>query len=374
MASIPPSSGPTSTAISSLLSEAPSTALLNRVEQELGLENNPIDIDSIAPPTLEEPSHEPRTHKALDGTHYIELLVKRNKGKSRTAWYWKHGAEFEAQNKTGTDGKHPRVWTCNHCRVFHCYGVNSSVHINKHLRTHNLYENKPVHQRVSIAERLQHHAPMSVDTRPLAEADRRLIHQVKFEEALVAFICCVHIAFSIVENEFFVAMLVAASNLISHVLPTSHTTVRDWTVQHYQRRKLRVKNLLHKARSRVHLSFDLWTSTNHYAFNPIVAHFVSVDYTITSVLLAFRNLLGPHSGENIAASVQDVVQEYEIQSSLGCFVLDNAHSNDTAVEKLGKLYKWPKNEYRQRRLRCIGHIINLVAQAFILGEKQEIFE
>lgn len=169
-------------------------------------------------------------------------------------------------------------------------------------------------------------------------------------------------------------MLVAASNLISHILPSSHTTVQEWTVHSYRRRKLRVKNLLQKARSKVHLSFDLWTSTNHYAFNAIVAHFVSDDYTITSCLLAFRNLLGPHSGVNIAASVQDVVQEYEIQSNLGCFTLDNAYSNDTAVEVLGKLYKWPRNEHKQRRLRCMGHIINLVAQAFILGEKQELFE
>jgi hypothetical protein len=101
---------------------------------------------------------------------------------------------------------------------------------------------------------------------------------------------------------------------------------------------------------------------------------VAPNYTITSILLAFRNLLGPHSGENIAASVQEVVQEYEIQSSLGCFVLDNVYSNDTAVETLGKAYKWPKNEHKQRRLRCIGHVINLVAQAFLLGEKQEVFE
>ena len=72
------------------------------------------------------------------------------------------------------------------------------------------------------------------------------------------------------------------------------------------------------------------------------------DYTITSILLAFRNLLGPHSGENIAASVQEVVQEYEIQSSLGCFVLDNVYSNDTAVETLGKAYKWPKNEHKHK--------------------------
>jgi hypothetical protein len=64
-----------------------------------------------------------------------------------------------------------------------------------------------------------------------------------------------------------------------------------------------VKELLQKARSNIHLLFNLWTSDNHYAFNAVVAHFVSADFKVTSILLAFRNLLGPHSGENITASV-----------------------------------------------------------------------
>jgi hypothetical protein len=124
---------------------------------------------------------------------------------------------------------------------------------------------------MSIVERLQQHTPATVESRPLSEADRKAIHRHKFEEALVAFICCVHIAFSIVENEFFIAVLAAASNLVPHILPSSHNTVRDWTIRSYHKRKARVKNLLQKALSNIHLSFDLWTSNNHYAFNAALA-------------------------------------------------------------------------------------------------------
>ena len=79
-----------------------------------------------------------------------------------------------------------------------------------------------------------------------------------------------------------------------------------------------------------------------------MAHFVKPDYTITSVLLAFRNLLGPYSGENITGSVNKVVQEYKIQLRLGYFILDNIISNDTAVKALRKTYRWVKNTHRQR--------------------------
>jgi hypothetical protein len=356
--------------VDSALSEPPSTALLNRVEQELGLDEEVIDIDSVLAPTVPDEPRGPRVHKDIDGTVYIEILVKKDKGKSRTGWYWAYGTEFEIQDKPQS----PRVWVCAKCKTFTSYRVHGSAHISKHLKSHGLYEKQPVSQRMSIAQQLQHHTPATVDNRLLAEADRRAVHSRKFEQALVAFICCVHIAFNIVENEFFVALLTTTSNLVPQVLPQSHNTVREWAVRSYHDRKLRVKNILQKARSRIHLSFDLWTSTNHHAFNAIVAHFVTSDYKVASILLAFRNLLGPHSGENIAASVQEVVQEYYIQASLGCFVLDNATSNDTAVQAIGEAYKWPRGEYKQRRLRCMGHIINLVAQAFLLGEKQEVFE
>jgi hypothetical protein len=69
-----------------------------------------------------------------------------------------------------------------------------------------------------------------------------------------------------------------------------------------------------------------------------------------------------------------VCEEYGIISQIGCFVLDNAENNDTCVQALARTWGWSREEAKQRRLRCFGHIINLVAQAFALGEKQTEFE
>ena len=84
MASLQPSPGSVPTVISSTLPEAPSTALLNRVKQDLNLEVDAIDIDLINAPIIEPTRREPRTYKALDSTVYIEILVKKEKGKGRT--------------------------------------------------------------------------------------------------------------------------------------------------------------------------------------------------------------------------------------------------------------------------------------------------
>ena len=68
-----------------------------------------------------------------------------------------------------------------------------------------------------------------------------------------------------------------------------------------------MKKLLVSAKLKVHLSFDNWLSGNHLAFIAIVAHFCSPSYSIESILIGFCELRGPHSGENIAEVVDEVL-------------------------------------------------------------------
>jgi hypothetical protein len=84
----------------------------------------------------------------------------------------------------------------------------------------------------------------------------------------------------------------------------------------------------------------------------------------------FRRLLGAHTGDNIAGCVWAVVEDFNLQRRLGYFTLDNASSNDTAMEALaGKLHDLGIDfDPQERRLRCFGHILNLAAKAFLWGE------
>ena len=65
-------------------------------------------------------------------------------------------------------------------------------------------------------------------------------------------------------------------------------------------------------------------------------------------------------GINIAAVVIKVITDYEISERVGFFVLDNADNNDTAVKAIFQ-YLRPKIDPKARRIRCAGHVINLVA-------------
>jgi hypothetical protein len=75
-------------------------------------------------------------------------------------------------------------------------------------------------------------------------------------------------------------------------------------------------------------------------------------------MLAFKEITNCHDGEAIAANVLAVINNYNLRDKVGFFVLDNASSNDTAVAVLRETLQF---DPKVRRLRCVGHILNLVA-------------
>ncbi|ERF76287.1 hypothetical protein EPUS_04144 [Endocarpon pusillum Z07020] len=96
------------------------------------------------------------------------------------------------------------------------------------------------------------------------------------------------------------------------------------------------------------------------------------DYQVRTILLGIREIYGDHRGENIGQTVVDVIREFQAESGLGAFVLDNASNNDTAVRYiLNELELHDIHEEERCRLRCLGHIINLAAQDFIFGQNSE---
>lgn len=160
-------------------------------------------------------------------------------------------------------------------------------------------------------------------------------------------------------------------DLASNLLPEHHSTVCSWIRQTFESRRQTVLNVVKSAKSSIHLSFDLWTASNAFNYIGIVGHFIDGDSEKRDVLLGLPRVVGPHSGENISIYVKKVIDECELGSRLGYFMLDNAGSNDSCLEALSK---WFPMDVGRRRLRCIGHVINLVVRAVIFGSNVSAFE
>jgi len=91
----------------------------------------------------------------------------------------------------------------------------------------------------------------------------------------------------------------------------SEKTIRSDIKKYFETAKATIKKHLSLARSRIHISYDLWTSPNHKAMMAIVAHWTTEDYEVKSALLVIREVHGEHSGENIANVVYPVMKEYD---------------------------------------------------------------
>ena len=73
-----------------------------------------------------------------------------------------------------------------------------------------------------------------------------------------------------------------------------------------------------------------------------------------------------------AAVIQPLLEHFNInKDNLGFFMLDNAPNNNTILIELGKTIGF---EPIQKRLRYIGHIINLIAESYIFGQDMSTFE
>jgi len=75
-------------------------------------------------------------------------------------------------------------------------------------------------------------------------------------------------------------------------------------------------------------------------------------------------LRGSHTGENIATSLAAVIQKYQFEHRLGCFMMDNASNNNGLYTQLSRSFPMGQNG----RLRCVGHMINLIVKALIYGK------
>ena len=210
----------------------------------------------------------------------------------------------------------------------------------------------------------------------ITEPKRPMIGKSLYERLqylFVRWIVCMHISMSIVENPIFRELLRWFNADLICWLPKAHKTIKGWIMDSFKKTKDEVRVMIQQSKSNIHLSFDLWTSNNSLALLGIIAHFVDDQHQIRTVMLVLRRVKGAHTGENLAVILAQIIHEYDFIDRLGYFVLDNASSNNTCIDHLLRSIA-PHLQKKHRRLRCMGHIINLAAQALLIGKIPKVLK
>ncbi|KAI3603582.1 transposase-like protein [Moniliophthora roreri] len=85
--------------------------------------------------------------------------------------------------------------------------------------------------------------------------------------------------------------------------------------------------------------------------------------------LTEREVVGEHSGENIAASVWQTLELYGLKGKISAFAMDNATNNDTLVQAIQDRCDAEGIDFdaNRARLRCLPHTVHLAALELLNG-------
>jgi hypothetical protein len=133
-----------------------------------------------------------------------------------------------------------------------------------------------------------------------------------------------------------------------------------------------VESHLQSATTKINLSFGLWTSLGYrLSLLGVVAHYLDTNFTLRAVLLALPQMQGLYIAFNLKQQLGSVLRHFKLEDSFSYAITDNVSENAACLDLLGnELFI----DTRKRHVRCIGYVINLVAQQVLFSGDAESFE
>jgi hypothetical protein len=105
----------------------------------------------------------------------------------------------------------------------------------------------------------------------------------------------------------------------------------------------------------------------------------TANYKLQTRLLGMPLIEGVQSGENLAPLVVKTIQDYGFNKEFRFVTGDNLRVNDVCLQRVYALLRVdhgvPAQDLaRTFRVRCLGHILNLGAEAFLEGKSKGLFD
>ncbi|KAF6518143.1 hypothetical protein HZS61_002221 [Fusarium oxysporum f. sp. conglutinans] len=306
---------------------------------------------------------------------------KRAKGRTNKSTWNEARGPYEERGEKARDASYHEIWYCKHCdstKKPNSVTTNLS-RARKHLRDfHGIRVIEHVER--SDLKKQQHGTITDLFGRQEERQANRDLNEEKylanaidipaFEEALARLLAVRNIAHTFIEYPEFHAVILSCNYMARDVLLRSRRAVPKLLKKTFaQHKQGLVKKLHNSLSSMVHFTIDMWTSSEQKAaYQAIVVHFVDAETRgVAQALLSLREFKGSHNGKLQAKAFLEVVEEYDLRGKVGYFTMDNHDANDTMLGDIAK--EIDGLDPAARRLRCSGHIMNLIVQAFLFRSK-----
>lgn len=278
--------------------------------------------------------------------------------------------------------------------IFYCTGDNCdwkgpSSNASRHLRKHAIFVGKysatpsTIAQANSLQQGLQNMAVKHAESKhdQVLTVLRNAAQKQSFRNALARYVTACSISHSSVVSNEFRALILTVNPEAERVLLRSSSSLSSRIVRDFRDQQEEVIRYLHDDTiGCFHISTDTWKSMHgHKHFQAVNVQFVDRRGQLVQLLLDLVDVDGEESktGAYLATLLIQTIKDYNLGSRLGWITSDNVGVNDTLVRAIEAFMRAEGISYwteKTRRLRCIGHIINLATQAFMFATNEEAAE
>jgi hypothetical protein len=304
--------------------------------------NSNPDVVQIVPDDEEE--EEERVH--LTGKRF----------KSRTSEVWKYFTpKVEVVEVNGK--KYEQMWGyCNFpkCNTrYRAEGTSGTTGFKNHLRTK--HSTLVGQQQLKVGKdpgtELTHVKPFKYD------------QEISLKKLNLA-ITMHEYPFNIVEHEYLV-------DFIKSLRPSfplkSRVTIRKEIMETFLEEKETLYKYLKTMQCRFSATMDMWTSCQNKGYMCVTIHWIDDDWHMQKRIIGFFNVKGRHTGAKLSETFTEVMVKWYIENRLFTLTLDNASSNEVAVQDIISDMKENGNgslvcDGLFFHVRCACHILNLVAR------------
>ncbi|KAJ9557040.1 hypothetical protein OSB04_011654 [Centaurea solstitialis] len=180
----------------------------------------------------------------------------------------------------------------------------------------------------------------------------------RIKKALLNLFVVAELPFKFVENEAFIEYTSALNGKVS--LPSRHKVSRD-VGKYYIEERNKMSAYLSSPTTVVHLTTDTWTSScQRVNYMVVTAHFIDDDWVMHKRIINLRPI-DSHKGEDVGRELLDCIHSWGIKNVMSMTV-DNATSNDKAIEFLIKKLPNMYDGGKHFQIRCMTHILNLIVK------------
>ena len=90
----------------------------------------------------------------------------------------------------------------------------------------------------------------------------------------------------------------------------------------------------------------------------VMAHYLDRRFELRTLLLALPRMTGAHTAASLSTQLVSILDYFDLRESFGKAITDNASENAACLDLIGtELFI----DTGKRHVRCMGHIVNLVA-------------